>query len=124
MSWLSFLDILFTVFHVGLTLFNLTGWAFKKLRRLHLMSILLTLGSWLILGFFYGFGYCFLTDWHWDIKRELGKSGLPNSFIKYYLDAIFNADIAPAMVDAITISGLAFAVVMTVIKNRDLIRKQ
>lgn len=123
MFWLYAADIVLTILHIGITLFNLTGWAFKRLRRLHLISISLTLGSWVILGFFYGFGYCFLTDWHWDVKKELGEHGLPNSFIKYYLDMIFNADISPDLVNTVAVIGLVFALVMTVVKNRDLFRR-
>lgn len=122
MVWLKIANILLAVFHIGLTLFNLVGWAFKKLRRIHLVTIALTLGSWVILGFFYGFGYCFLTDWHWEIKRQLGVQKLPNSFIKYYLDILFDADISPGVVDAIAVTGLVFALVMTVLKNRDVFK--
>ncbi|ELR68551.1 hypothetical protein C900_00292 [Fulvivirga imtechensis AK7] len=124
MIWLKAADIVLTVLHIGLTLFNLTGWAFNRLKRIHLVTILLTLGSWVILGFFYGFGYCFLTDWHWDVKEELGEEGIPNSFIKYYLDILFNADIPADTVDVIAIIGLVFALAMTVIKNRDLIYRK
>lgn len=123
MFWLYTADIVLTILHIGITLFNLTGWAFKRLRRLHLISISLTLGFWVILGFFYGFGYCFLTDWHWDVKKQLGEQGLPNSFIKYYLDIVFNADISPNLVNTITVVGLVFALVMTVVKNRDLFKR-
>lgn len=124
MFWFKTADIVFTIFHIVLTLFNLTGWAFNRLRRIHLVSILLTLGSWLVLGFFYGFGYCFLTDWHWDVKQELGEKGLPNSFIKYYLDILFNADIPANTVDIIAIAGLVFALAMTIIRNRDLLSRR
>ena len=123
MSWLEIKDVVFTVFHIGLTLFNLVGWAFYRLRRVHLASVLLTLGSWLILGFFYGLGYCFLTDWHWEVKRNLGETGLPASFVKYYLDILFQRDIPASLVDIITVAGLVIAVVMTVIRNRDLFKK-
>ncbi|MBL6448681.1 DUF2784 domain-containing protein [Fulvivirga sp. 29W222] len=123
MSWLETKDIAFTIFHIGITLFNLFGWFFYELRRLHLLSVLITLMSWLLLGLFYGFGYCFLTDWHWDVKRKLGETGLPSSFVKYYLDMLFNADIPASLVDSITVVGLVAAVVMTVLKNRDLFKK-
>lgn len=116
-------DWVLTIMHIGITLFNLTGWAFPRLRRIHLASVALTLGSWLILGFFYGFGYCFLTDWHWDVKRQLGERGMPSSFIKYYLDILFQTDIPAATVDVIAVAGLIIAVVMTVIKNRDLVQR-
>ena len=81
-----FLDLFFVVFHSSLVLFNLTGWIWKKTRRLHLFTIGLTVLSWIGLGIFYGWGYCPSTDWHWDVKRRLGETDLPNSYVKYYLD--------------------------------------
>lgn len=35
---------------------------------------------------FYGRGYCPCNDWYWQVKRELGETGLPASYIKYFLD--------------------------------------
>ncbi|MDR9418493.1 DUF2784 domain-containing protein [Gracilimonas sp.] len=83
------LDYLFVIFHFSLIAFNLTGWIWQKTRRLHLYVISATIFSWVGLGFFYGWGYCPCTDWHWQIKRKLGETDLPLSYIKYYLDQIF-----------------------------------
>ena len=52
-----------------------------KTRKLHLISLGLTTFSWLVPGIWYGFGYCFLTDRHWEIKEKFGQTGLPASFI-------------------------------------------
>lgn len=100
----AFLDIFFIVFHTTLILFNLTGWIWRKTRRLHLIVILLTLGSWTILGIFFGFGYCPCTDWHWDVKRRLGETNLPNSYIEYYLDRITPFDWDAGVVDVLVLS--------------------
>lgn len=35
------------------------------------------------MGYWFGWGYCFLTDVHWDIKRALGEENLPASFVSY-----------------------------------------
>ena len=80
------LDILFVVFHTLLVGFNMLGWAWRRTRRLHLITISVTLLSWFGLGVVYGWGYCPLTDWHWDVKRVLGETALPASWMKYYLD--------------------------------------
>ncbi len=85
---LQFLDLGFVLFHSGLVLFNVIGWAFSKTRRLHLVVISLTISSWVGLGYFFGFGYCPSTDWHWDVKRSLGEQELPASWMKYYADYI------------------------------------
>ncbi|HUR31773.1 MAG TPA: hypothetical protein VMZ69_10110 [Saprospiraceae bacterium] len=44
----------------------------EKTRKAHLLVIDLTIASWFIIGLWKGFGYCFLTDWHWRIKEKLG----------------------------------------------------
>ena len=104
----TFLDIAFLVFHTALIGFNITGWIWKKTRRLHLAVITLTIFSWVGLGFFYGFGYCPCTDWHWQVKRALGETGLPASYVKYYLDALTGLDWNPSIVDpAVGVIGLA-----------------
>ena len=117
------LDIFFTVFHIVLMVFNLLGWIWKKTRRAHLVTLALTAGSWVLLGIWYGPGYCPLTDWHWDVKRELGETGLPQSFVKYLLDKMFSADIPARLVDRLTLAGLLAAIAGAVIvrikkKNR------
>ena len=56
--WFQFLNIFFFVFHSVFTLFNITGWAFRKTRKWHLITMLLTAASWFILGIWYGWGYC------------------------------------------------------------------
>ena len=104
----AFLDIFFLIFHAALIGFNVTGWIWKKTRRLHLAVISLTLFSWVGLGVFYGFGYCPCTDWHWQVKRALGETGLPASYVKYYLDALTGLDWDPLLVDpAVGVIGLA-----------------
>ncbi|SMO58328.1 Protein of Unknown function [Gracilimonas mengyeensis] len=104
----QFLDYFFVVFHFSLILFNLTGWIFHKTRRLHLYVITATIFSWVGLGIFYGWGYCPCTDWHWQIKYQLGETGLPASYIKYYLDAVTGISWDAFTVDVLTASlGIA-----------------
>lgn len=114
---LSFLDVLLTVVHIVLTLFNLTGWIWKATRKLHLITLALTLLSWVVLGFWYGWGYCVLTDWHWTIKERLGERNLPDSFVKYYADKLTGKDIEPSLVDNVTLGCLVFAVVAAIYVN-------
>ena len=83
-----FLDYFLSTFHGGMVIFNLTGWIWKKTRKWHLLTTSLAMFSWFGLGMTYGWGYCPSTDWQWEIKRKLGESDLPNSFIKYMVDKI------------------------------------
>jgi hypothetical protein len=102
------LDIFFLVFHASLIVFILTGWIWKRTRRLHLLVMSLTVFSWFGLGLFYGMGYCPSTDWHWQIKRARGQTGLPNSYVKYYLDRLTGLNWNPRLVDnTVVLTGLA-----------------
>lgn len=121
---LHFLDIFFVVFHTILVFFNLFGWAWRRTRRIHLYSILLTFASWTLLGVIFTFGYCPFTDWHWDIKRKLGETDLPASYIKYYLDAISPFEWNPATVDMLVLVSSLTALGLSIRLNlRDRRRK-
>lgn len=114
---LNFLDIFFTIAHIVLTLFNLAGWIWKRTRKAHLITLGLTLVSWFVFGFWYGWGYCFLTDWHWDVKEKLGERNLPSSFIKYFADKLSGKKFDPAFVDNVTLGCLVFAVAAALYVN-------
>ncbi len=85
---LSYLDYLFHFLHISLILWNLTGWIFQKTRFLHFLSLNLLFFFWFVVGIFYGFGYCPLTHYHWEVKILLGEKNLPNSYITYILQLI------------------------------------
>lgn len=99
---LQILDLFFTLLHLVVILFNLTGWIWPTTRRLHLYCILSTAASWLVLGVFYGIGYCPVTDWQWRVKERLGEDNLPNSFIKYMADKVTSSDIDSSLIDSLT----------------------
>jgi hypothetical protein len=92
----------FFIFHVALIFFNLFGWIPKTLRKLNLASLSLTAFSWIVLGFFYGFGYCFLTEWHWQIREKLGYTNESNSYIHFLLVELFGFSIDENLVDVFT----------------------
>ena len=111
------LDYLFSFLHIAFTLFNLVGWIWKRPRRIHLITILLTTASWFILGIWYGWGYCFLTDWQWTIKEKLGERNLPSSFIKYFADKISGGNISPGFINYATLICFLVAAIMTIYLN-------
>lgn len=116
----QFLDVFFVVFHFGLIFFNLTGWIWHKTRRLHLYVISATIFSWIGLGFFYGWGYCPCTNWHWQVKRALGETDLPASYIKYYLDIVFGFSWDPYTVDVlVAVLGIGALLVSVTVNYRD-----
>lgn len=114
---MKFLDIFFTVFHTSLVLFNLFGWIWKKTRLLNLITLLLTAGSWLILGIFYGFGYCPLTEWHFSILGKLGYTDLPDSYLSFLFTRLTGIAIDQSLVDAVTLWGLIIALVISLYLN-------
>ncbi|MGM0945845.1 MAG: DUF2784 domain-containing protein [Bacteroidota bacterium] len=83
-------DWFFVIFHSALILFNLLGWIWRKTRKAHLITISLTLLSWGFLGIWWGWGYCPLTDWHWQVLEQLGTHNPPNSYISYLLDRVLD----------------------------------
>lgn len=112
-----FLDVFFVVFHGSIVLFNLTGWIWRATRKLHLIVIGLTFLSWFGLGIFYGWGYCPSTDWHWEVKRELGEIDLPASYVKYYLDAVTGLSWDPTVVDVGVVAIASAALLASAVLN-------
>lgn len=113
----TILDWFFTLLHLIIIGFNLLGWIWKKTRKLHFIFVLLTAGSWLILGIWFGLGYCPITDWQWQVKERLGETNLPNSFIKYLADGITGSDISTNIIDTVTALSFAIAVFLSVYLN-------
>lgn len=111
----KFLDLFFLVFHLLLVMFVLTGWIWNKTRPWHLAVVLLTLASWFILGLRYGIGYCPLTDWHFQVLRELGKTNLPNSYISYIITRFTGMEVPERLVDIVT-AGAAFGALAASVK--------
>ncbi len=109
---LKLLDVVFFWAHILIITFNLSGWIWKRTRKAHLIVVSATVFSWLVLGLRYGLGYCFLTDWHWEVKRQLGETDLPASFIKYFFDRYTSFRFSADTIDWGT--GLAFAVVVVI----------
>jgi len=112
-----FLDKLFFVFHILLICFNLFGWIWKKTRLANLVLLSLTAFSWLILGIWYGIGYCPFTDWHWQVRHELGYYDMPYSYIKFLIDEITGLDAQAYFVDLATAVLFSLAILISVYVN-------
>jgi len=103
------LDVALTLAHVAVVLALLLLWIPERARRWHLLLVGATALSWFGLGLVHGLGYCFLTDWQWQVKRWRGETDLPGSFIHYALTRWFGLPLREVASDVIT--GLAFALV-------------
>lgn len=111
------LDWFFMTLHPALILFNLFGWLFRKTRKVNLIILLMTAGSWFILGLWRGIGYCPLTDWHYRVLNQLGEVNLPDSYISYLIERVFKYNLSDQLIDGITITGFLLAVVLSIYFN-------
>ena len=84
---------------------------------LNLVILLITGFSWIGLGLFYGWGYCFLTDWHWQLLEKTGELNLPNSYIPYLLNRILGIQISANTADYMTVVLFVIALMFSVYFN-------
>jgi hypothetical protein len=96
------LDFFFFFFHTSLILFNSFGWIFPRFRKWNLISLLLTAFSWFVLGIWYGWGYCFCTDWHWAVRQRLGYDDMSASYIHFLVLKFTGADFSLRLVNMVT----------------------
>ena len=106
--WYQLLNIFFFIFHTVFTVFNMTGWIYKKTRKLHLITLSLTAFSWFVLGIWYGWGYCFCTDWHWAVREKLGFVDRSRSYIHFLILNLTGVNLDPQLVELVT--GIVFLV--------------
>ena len=114
---LQFLNGFFIVFHTVWMVFNCVGWAGRKTRRLHLLTTLLTAGSWFILGIWYGWGYCLCTDWHWQIRRALGYHDGNQSYTHLLIHALTGLNLSPQTTDILTGGVFTATTILTAALN-------
>lgn len=113
----QFLNIFFFIFHTFWTLFNTTGWIFPATRKWNLLTLMLTALSWFVLGIWYGWGYCLCTDWHWQVRRNLGYQDESNSYLHFLLLKVTGINADPKVVEYGTLIGFLVALVMSVMLN-------
>ena len=89
---------------------------YPKISEIPCYRYFIDFGSLALLGLYKGvIGYCPLTDWHWDVKRALGETNIPSSFIEYMVEKILGLNFPSLMIDVATVTGLVFGVVMSVV---------
>jgi hypothetical protein len=117
MWYLHLLDYFFFAFHTSFTLFNLVGWMFYKTRRLNLITLILTAFSWFVLGIWYGWGYCFCTDWHFDIREQLGYHDQQGSYIRFLILKVSGDNLNEKLVETITLIVFLISLMMSILMN-------
>lgn len=114
------LNVGFFVFHTSWIAFNCAGWMWRRTRRLHLATIVLTGVSWFGLGIWYGWGYCPCTDWHWQVRERLGFQD-PPSYTQLLIRELTGVDTGSEWADALTLFVFVIAATLSVVLNvRDL----
>jgi len=111
------LDYFLLLFHALVTLFNMFGWVFKATRKINLVTLLLTGGSWFVVGAFKGWGYCPLTEWHWQVLAKLGEKELPASYIRYTIQRWFQVDVDPWLIEQVTLWSFFFVLSVSIYLN-------
>jgi len=79
------------------------GWIWKKTRLANFITLSLTGLSWFGLGIFYGWGFCPLTEWHWQVLKKLGQHDMPFSYIKYIIFRILGINVHEGFTEAATL---------------------
>ena len=115
---LALADYALFLFHTSLVLFNCTGWIWRRTRRWHLATLAATATSWVILGIWFGPGYCVCTDLHWRVRAALGQHVTEQTYIQY-LVARLTGWVPPVdLATSVTAAVFAFAVVLSLLLNK------
>lgn len=67
-----------------------------------MVTLLLTAFSWFVLGIWFGWGYCFCTDWHWHVRKQLGYHDKTNSYIQFLAQELTGAKFSSSLADTVT----------------------
>ncbi len=110
-------DCFFLILHAVLILFNLFGWMHKAWLKANLLTLSLTAASWVFLGFFFGWGYCPLTDWHWQVLDALGKAPQTASYIAYLFQRIIGIPLSDQLADILTLTVFLIAFCLSLVQN-------
>ncbi len=117
MLHLHLLDWFFLIFHAVLVVFNIIGWAFRRTRRLNLITLTLTGASWLLMGIWYGIGYCICTDWHWQVRRALGYRDASDTYIQFLVERLTGIVPDATLTKNVTAAGFLLALTLSIVLN-------
>jgi len=113
----AFLNGFFFIFHGALILFNLFGWVFRSTRLWNLFTLIATAISWFVLGIWKGWGYCPCTDWHFEIRHQMGLQIESNSYIDFLLRHFFELNFSKTLVDSATLGVFLLCMILSLWMN-------
>lgn len=111
------LNAAFHFLHIFVITFVAIGWIYPPFHLAHFVLTLLTLGSWFILGHWFGVGYCPLTDWHWKIKSKLSGARPNGTYIHLGLERVTGRQINPDRVDRVVLLGTILIAGLSLMQN-------
>jgi hypothetical protein len=101
--------------HMAVVAINLFGWMSRKSRVPTLILQGVTFCCWIGFGLAKGWwGYCPLTDWHWQLKSNMGEAVLPNSYITYIFSNWFMLPINDEFATGLIVGAMALSVMANV----------
>jgi hypothetical protein len=116
------LNVGFFAVHTAWIAFTCLGWAWRRTRPWQLAAAALTATSWFGLGFWYGWGYCPCTDWHWQVRSRLGFDD-PPSYVQLLIREVTGVSLEPSTADTVALTTLAIATLLGVtLRVRDRLR--
>ncbi len=80
-------------------------------------AVFLTAFSWVGLGYWYGWGYCPCTDWHWQVREAMGNQPQYMSYTRFLVESLLPVRISRFYVDTMTVMGLILATALSVMLN-------
>ena len=110
----EFLNVAFFAFHTAWIALTCGGWAWRRARAAQLAAVALTALSWFGFGFWYGWGYCPFTDWHWQVRARLGYQD-PPSYVQLLINVLTGIDLSSRVANTIAIAALATAAALGVV---------
>lgn len=117
MSLLAIANIFFWVFHTLLILFNMLGWIWRCTRKWNLICLLATAVSWFVMGLRYGIGYCLCTDWHFQIREQMGIYDGAETYIQLLAAKLTGLQIPTSVLNPIAGVVFGVSIVMSVTLN-------
>jgi len=124
MTGYFFLHYFFLIFHTVFTLFNCVGWILKRTRKTHLITMSLTAFSWFVVGIWRGWGYCFCTDWHFEVLSKLEMYPKSRSYIHYLIREVTGMNLNESLVIDYTLYVFVALIIITIYQHTGGIRKK
>jgi hypothetical protein len=111
---LQALNIFFFIFQTVLVLFNILGWMWRRTRRWNLITLGAIAFSWFVMGFWRGIGYCLCTDWHMQVRRQLGYHDTAQTYIQLMSQTLTGLTPPTQLTETVTAIVFAISVVASV----------